>query len=171
MQQQALTRISLIASDVSPETQPRTPSQSPEDVDSRELPTDSFDQDAQDSEDDITQQISRRLGRMCLAEGGQMRYFGATSHFSMLRNELGTLYHSDMSNFREEGETMIRRAQLTWNPDPDYELHLTRLYFAWHNPWVSEVEQASYLREKELYYQGYESALFSPALENSMSAT
>jgi hypothetical protein len=123
---------------------------------------------SQTSEDDITQQISRRLGRMCLAEDGHMRYFGATSHLSMLPNELRTLYRADTRNFREEGELMIKRAHLDWTPDADYELHLTRLYFAWHNTFVSEVNKDTYLREKDVYHSGCETALFSPALENSM---
>ncbi len=97
-----------------------------------------------------------------------MRYFGATSHLSMLPNDLRTLYQTDLRNFREEGETMVKRAHLDWIPDPEYELHLTGLYFAWHNTFVNEVKKDVYFHEKEMYYKGYDTSLFSPALENAV---
>lgn len=129
-----------------------------------------FDQMSPSSEGDMTQQISRRMGRMCLTEDGHMRYFGATSHQSMVPNELRSLYGSSMRNFREEGEIAVRNQNLSWTPDHDFELHLTRLYFAWHNTFVGEVCEEIYLREKERYNSGYDTPLFSRALENAVSA-
>ncbi|KIW94685.1 uncharacterized protein Z519_04662 [Cladophialophora bantiana CBS 173.52] len=166
--EQSLSRISSVTSDASQKTKSRSPSQSSGSGPS--FNANSFDQRSQTSEDDITQQISRRLGRMCLTEDGHMRYFGATSHLSMLPNELRTLYRSDMRNFREEGEIVVKRAHLGWTPDSEYELHLTRLYFAWHNTFVREVKKETYFHQKEMYYRGYETALFSPALENAVLA-
>ncbi|OQV03672.1 Fungal Zn2-Cys6 binuclear cluster domain-containing protein [Cladophialophora immunda] len=166
--EQPLSRISPIASQASRKDKSMSPNQSP--GSGPNYNATSFDQASQTSEDDITQQISKRLGRMCLTEDGHMRYFGATSHLSMLPNDLRTIYRPDMRVFREEGEIVVKRAHLGWTPDPEYELHLTRLYFAWHNTFVSEVEKENYFQQKELYYSGYETALFSPALENAVLA-
>lgn len=129
-----------------------------------------FDQMSPSSEDDMTQQMSRRMGRMCLTEDGHMRYFGATSHQSMVPNELRSLYGSSMRNSREEGEIAVRNQNLSWTPDHDFELHLTRLYFAWHNTFVGEVCEEIYFREKERYNSGCDTPLFSPALENAVFA-
>ncbi|OAG42045.1 hypothetical protein AYO21_03780 [Fonsecaea monophora] len=166
--EQSLSRMSSVTSAASQKTKSRSPSQSP--GVGANLNANSFDQRSQTSEDDITQQISKRLGRMCLAEDGHMRYFGATSHLSMLPNDLRTIYRPDMHSFREESEIVVKRAHLGWTPDPEYELHLTRLYFAWHNTFVSEANKETYFEQKELYYRGFETALFSPALENAVLA-
>jgi hypothetical protein len=167
IQEQPLSRISSVTSVGSRKTKPSSASQSPSS--NHGFNTDSFEQVTQSSEDDITQQVTRRLGRMCLAEDGHMRYYGATSHFSMLPNDLRTFYPTDTRSLREEGETMIQRAHLGWIRDHEYELHLTALYFAWHNTFVNEVRKDVYFHEKELYYSGYDTPLFSPALENAMS--
>ncbi|KAK5194966.1 hypothetical protein LTR92_005096 [Exophiala xenobiotica] len=168
IQEQPLSRISSVTSVGSRKTKPSSASQSPSS--NHGFNTDSFEQVTQSSEDDITQQVTRRLGRMCLAEDGHMRYYGATSHFSMLPNDLRTLYPTDTRSLREEGETMIQRAHLGWIRDHEYELHLTALYFAWHNTFVNEVRKDVYFHEKELYYSGYDTPLFSPALENAILA-
>ncbi|KAK7885695.1 hypothetical protein LTR67_010046 [Exophiala xenobiotica] len=168
IQEQPLSRISSVTSVGSRKTKPSSASKSPSS--NHGFNTDSFEQVTQSSEDDITQQVTRRLGRMCLAEDGHMRYYGATSHFSMLPNDLRTLYPTDTRSLREEGETMIQRAHLGWIRDHEYELHLTALYFAWHNTFVNEVRKDVYFHEKELYYSGYDTPLFSPALENAILA-
>jgi len=126
------------------------------------------DQVAQDSDDDITNQISSRFGRMRLAEDGQLRYYGATSHFSMLPNELGSLCRPHVRYVRKDGEAAVDRVNLHWTPDLDYEDHLTKLYFAWHSPFVNEVDKDIYLREKKHYDSGQDTPLYSPALGNAV---
>lgn len=119
-------------------------------------------------DDDVTSQISRRFGRMRLTEDGKLRYFGATSYFSMLPNEIDTLYLPQDDSIRQDGIALIERSNLQWFPDLEYEQHLTSLYFAWHSPFLNEVQQHVYIREKSIYDAGHDTALYSPALENSM---
>ena len=73
-----------------------------------------------------------------------------------------------MRSTRDDGQAAVDRAGLQWTTDPEYESHLTRLYFAWHNPWVNEVDQQIYRCEKEVYESGRDTPLYTPALHNAM---
>lgn len=129
---------------------------------------DSHEQTLQASEDDITHQLADRFGRLQMADDGHLRYFGATSHLHMMPQELVSFYRPSACTLRNEGESAVDQAGLQWTPDEEYESHLTRLYFAWHNPWVNEVDQQIYRCEKEVYDAGRETPLYTPALGNAM---
>jgi hypothetical protein len=129
---------------------------------------DSHEQTLQAPEDDITHQLANRFGRLQMADDGHLRYFGPTSHLHMMPQELVSFYQPSACTLRDEGESAVDRAGLQWTPDPEYESHLTRLYFAWHNPWVNEVDQQIYRCEKEAYEAGRETPLYTPALNNAM---
>lgn len=129
---------------------------------------DSFEQVIQDPDDDITQQLANRFGRLQLAEDGHLRYYGATSHLHMMSQEPGPFYQPSRRPLRDEEEAAVERAGLHWAQDEAYESHLTRLYFAWHNPWVNEVDQQIYLREKSVYDAGRDTPLYTPALNSAV---
>ena len=127
-----------------------------------------YEQTLQASEDDITHQLANRFGRLQLADDGHLRYFGATSHLHMMPQELISFYQPSASTLRHVGKSAVDRAGLHWTPDPEYESHLTSLYFAWHNPWVNEVDQQIYRCEKAVYDAGRETPLYTPALNNAV---
>jgi hypothetical protein len=129
---------------------------------------DSHEQMLQASEDDITHQLANRFGRLQMADDGHLRYFGPTSHLHIMPQELVSFYQPSARILRDKGESAVDRAGLQWTPDAEYENHLTRLYFAWHNPWVNEVDQQIYHCEKEVYETGRETPLYTPALNNAM---
>jgi hypothetical protein len=120
------------------------------------------------SEDDIAHQLANRFGRLQVADDGHLRYFGATSHLHMMPQELISFYQPSPRPLREEGECAVDRAGLQWTPDQKYENHLTALYFAWHNPYVNEVDQQIYNRERDVYESGRDTPLYTPALNNAM---
>ncbi|KAK5000697.1 hypothetical protein LTR66_000488 [Elasticomyces elasticus] len=124
----------------------------------------------QDSDDDITHQLADRFGRLQLAEDGQLRYYGATSHLHMMSQEPVSFDQPSSCHMRDGGDAAVDRAGLQWTPDVDYESHLTRLYFAWHNPWVNEVDQQIYHREKLVYDSGRDTPLYTPALSSAILA-
>jgi len=140
----------------------------PEPLHQKENGQGSHEQLLQDSGDDITHQLADRFGRLQVADDGHLRYFGATSHLHMMPQELVSFYQPSTRSLRDEGESAVDRAGLQWTPDPEFESHLTRLYFAWHNPFVNEVDQQIYRREKSVYESGRDTPLYTPALNSAM---
>ncbi|KAK5000898.1 hypothetical protein LTR66_000315 [Elasticomyces elasticus] len=132
--------------------------------------SDTHEQVLQDSDDDITHQLANRFGRLQLAEDGQLRYYGATSHLHMMSQESVSFYQPSSCHMRDEGDAAVDIAGLQWTPDADYESHLTRLLIAWHNPWVNEVDQQIYHREKIVYDSGRDTPLYTPALSSAILA-
>jgi hypothetical protein len=119
-------------------------------------------------ETEVTQFLTTRFGRLQYAEDGQIRYFGSTSNMHMFPNGLQSMFQPVVRTLRDHGETSLKAHNLKWPGDPLYEEHLTNLFFAWHNPFLKEVDRKVYQREKEVYYSGKETSLFSPTLENAM---
>jgi hypothetical protein len=120
-------------------------------------------------DDEPTEQLASRLGRLRIAEDGHLRYYGATSNLHMLRSSQFSCFQPTIRTILGHGEAALRRSGLYWDSDPEYEDHLTALFFAWHNTFLGIVNEEVYYSQRELYRSGATAtAYYSPTLENAM---
>ena len=121
-----------------------------------------------DSLDDVTRQLTSRLGRLQIAEDGQPRYFGATSNLHILHSGPQSLCQPNIRNVYTHGDAAIAQAGLQWQEDSSYEDNLIKLFFSWHNALMYVVDEEIFLRERKRYKVGQTSDLYSPALANAV---
>lgn len=126
------------------------------------------DEGSYDLVDDFTQKLTSRLGHLRLSDKGQLRYYGVTSNLHLMGDELLSLSNTAGRNCREDCAAALRRNGLFWAGDAAYESHLLNLYFAWHNPFLNEVDRDTFYKHKELDAADRNTSFFSPALENAM---
>jgi hypothetical protein len=118
--------------------------------------------------DDVTRQITSRLGRLQIAEDGQPRYYGATSNLHLLHSGPRSLIQPNIRHVVIHGDAAIAQAGLQWTGDPAYENLLISLFFSWHNALMYVVDRAIFLRERQLFHLGQTTDHYSPALENAV---
>ncbi|KAF2484935.1 fungal-specific transcription factor domain-containing protein [Neohortaea acidophila] len=123
------------------------------------------------SEDELASQLSTTTGFYKTGEDGHMRYYGATSTLRMTKESPLSLYSPAIRPVRSDGARNIEQAGLSWDKDADFEEHLTKLYFTWHNPFIHEVDETMYRRDREVWRAGEDTPFFSPGLENSILTT
>lgn len=123
-----------------------------------------------DSEDmeDIVHRLSDRMGSLQIGSDGQVRYYGPTSHFNLLRMPTPdklTIHH----NIRKDGQDYLCRMGIGKSVPPDLEAHLINLYFAWHNPLFDVVDRKMYEEAKRRWQEDMEETpYYSEALTNTM---
>ena len=120
--------------------------------------------------DDVTRQLTSRLGRLQIAEDGQPRYYGATSNLHILHSGPQSLCQPNIRNVFTHGDAAIAQAGLQWQEDSSYENNLTNLFFSWHNALMYVVDREIFFRERTRCKSGQTSDLYSPALANAMCA-
>jgi len=118
--------------------------------------------------DDVTRQITSRLGRLQIAEDGQPRYYGATSNLHLLHSGPQSLCQPNIRNVVTHGDAAIAQAGLQWEEDLAYEDNLIHLFFSWHNALMYVVDKAIFFRERQRFRSGQHTDLYSPALENAV---
>lgn len=118
--------------------------------------------------EDFTQKLTSRLGQLRLAGDGQMRYYGVTSNLHLMGEGSFSMFNTNLRSTWVHGDAAISRNGFDWGGDEAYEQHLLDLYFAWHDPFLQEVERATFLLHKNYYKNRLETSLYSPALENAM---
>lgn len=124
--------------------------------------------DDEDPGDEVTKQLSSRIGSLQIAEDGQLHYYGATSNMHILHNGPFSLSQPQIRLVQSHGQAAILQAGLEWDRDAALEEHFTNLFFAWHNPFLNIVNKAIFLRERQLYNSGLNSSYYSPTLANAM---
>jgi hypothetical protein len=118
----------------------------------------------------LPSRLSSRLGRVQLAEDRQLHYYGAASNLHMIRNGMLPWLQPSIRTVRIHGEPAIIQAGLQWLEDSLYEAHLTKLFFAWHNPFMNVVSKTVFTQEKQCYDLGQNTPLYSPTLANAILA-
>ncbi|OAL22856.1 hypothetical protein AYO22_06764 [Fonsecaea multimorphosa] len=125
---------------------------------------------SEQTENDPTEQLISRFGRLRVAEDGYRRYYGATSNLHLTQSPLVYCFQPTIRTIPFHGETELLRAGLQWQSDATYEDHLTNLFFAWHNSFLNIVNETVYYHHRALYRSGVSTAYFSETLQNAVMA-
>ncbi|KAJ5545817.1 fungal-specific transcription factor domain-containing protein [Penicillium frequentans] len=124
--------------------------------------------DFNDGTEDIVDRLSDRMGSLQIGSDGQIRYYGPTSHFNLLRMPTPdnlTIYRT----IRKDGQDHLNRMGLDKEVPQSMEEHLINLYFTWHNPSVDVVNRDMYEMAKQQWKEQMEDTpYYSEALTNAM---
>lgn len=116
----------------------------------------------------IVHRLSDRMGSLQIGSDGQVRYYGPTSHFNLLRMPTPdklTIHR----NVRKDGQDYLYRMGIGKSVPPDLEAHLINLYFTWHNPSFDVVDRKMYEEAKQRWQDEMEEMpYYSEALTNAM---
>lgn len=119
--------------------------------------------------EDIVHRLSDRMGSLQIGSDGQVRYYGPTSHFNLLRMPTPdklTIHR----NVRKDGQDYLYRMGIGKSVPPDLEAHLINLFFTWHNPSFDVVDRTMYEEAKRRWQDDMEDTpYYSEALTNAMS--
>lgn len=118
--------------------------------------------------EEIVHRLSDRMGSLQIGSDGQVRYYGPTSHFNLLRMPTPdklTIHR----NVRKDGQDYLYRMGIGKSVPPDLEAHLLNLYFTWHNPSFGVVDRKMYEEAKQRWQDEMEETpYYSEALTNAM---
>jgi hypothetical protein len=118
--------------------------------------------------EEIVHRLSDRMGSLQIGSDGQVRYYGPTSHFNLLRMPTPdklTIHR----NVRKDGQDYLYRMGIGKSVPPDLEAHLINLYFTWHNPSFDVVDRKMYEEAKQRWQDEMEETpYYSEALTNAM---
>lgn len=121
-----------------------------------------------DGMDALLDHISDRMGSLQIGSDGQIRYYGPTSHFNLLRMpppDNLTVHRT----VRNDGQEILSRLELAKEVPAEFEEHLTNFYFAWHNPTLYVVDREMYEAAKRRWRSHTEETpYYSEALANAM---
>lgn len=125
-----------------------------------------------DADPDIVNQIAARFGSLQLAPDGKLRYFGTPANAHVLnRNRLWTP-STVQRTLKSDGARLLRNAELDLEVEREFEEHLTRVFFSWHNPCHPVVDEAMYWSSRNQRGDNEESRDFSSeVLTNAMYIT
>lgn len=124
--------------------------------------------DGSDEMEDIVHRLSNRLGSLQIGSDGNVRYYGPTSHFNLLRMPTpdNLTVHRTV---RKDGQDMLNRLSLGKDVPRELEEHLINLYFTWQNPSFDVVDRGMYRMAKQQWQDHMEETpYYSEALTNAM---
>ncbi|KAL4914378.1 fungal-specific transcription factor domain-containing protein [Aspergillus aurantiobrunneus] len=128
------------------------------------------DNEDDDEEDEVTNQLSCRLGKLQVTNDGQLRYFGSTSNFTLL-DILVDITPSDQKSFQRGMQDVLENSGLELNVDETFEKHLLQLYFTWHDPCLHAVNEEIFWRSRaQKRYDGIDTPYYSHTLSDAMCA-
>lgn len=120
--------------------------------------------------DEVTGQLSDRLGTLLASKNGDWRFYGATSNLHLVKGR--SLWEVAGKNYAQpEGRTSSRLElfRVAHPVDADLTRHLIKLYFAWHNASLHVVDQELFEKAIEPYLDSKKpSKIISEFLVNSM---
>ncbi|KAL2847792.1 fungal-specific transcription factor domain-containing protein [Aspergillus pseudoustus] len=124
----------------------------------------------EEEEDEVTNQLSCRLGKLQVTQGGQLRYFGSTSNFTLL-DVLVDVAPSSPVSIQRNTQEILDNAELGLDVEEPFEKHLLQLYFTWHDPSLHAVGEDVFWRSRgQKRYEGVDTPYFSRALSDAMCA-
>lgn len=124
--------------------------------------------DGNDEMEDIVHRLSNRLGSLQIGSDGNVRYYGPTSHFNLLRMPTpdNLTVHRTV---RKDGQDILNRLSLGKDVPRELEEHLINLYFTWQNPSFDVVDRGMYQMAKQQWQDHMEETpYYSEALTNAM---
>ena len=124
-----------------------------------------------DADPDIVNQIAARFGSLQVAPDGKLRYFGTPANAHVLNNNrLWT--PTTQRTLKSDGARLLRSAELDLEVEKEFEEHLTKVFFSWHNSCHPVVDEAMYWSSKNQRGDNEKSSGFSSeVLTNAMYLT
>ena len=112
--------------------------------------------------EDLVDEISDRVGTLKIGPGGNTRFYGPTSPFSLTEMAFSDTYEADQPSptYHSGSEEEIPTA---------LEDHLLSLYFSWQDPSFHVVDRDIYEEAKKKWSNLEETPFYSEALRNAMS--
>ncbi|RDH29020.1 fungal-specific transcription factor domain-domain-containing protein [Aspergillus welwitschiae] len=98
-----------------------------------------------DSDDEVTDQLSCRLGRLQVTHDGQLRYFGSTSNLTLLDALVDV---TPPVAIPRDAPELLENAKLNQEVDEAFEKHLIDLFFAWQDPSLHVIDAESFWRSR-----------------------
>lgn len=124
--------------------------------------------DEEEEEDEVTNQLSCRLGKLQVTHDGQLRYFGSTSNLTLL-DILVDIAPSDHKPFQRGAQDVLENVGLELNVDDTFKKHLLQLYFTWHDPCLHTLNEDIFWRSRaQKRYDGVDTPYYSRALSDAM---
>ncbi|KAB8239029.1 Zn(II)2Cys6 transcription factor [Aspergillus alliaceus] len=125
----------------------------------------------EEEEDEVTNQLSCRLGKLQVTHDGRLRYFGSTSNFTLLDILVDAAPSCQISSQRAT-QDMLEDAGLGLKVDESLETHLLQLYFTWHGPCLHAVDEEIFWRSRaqKSNNDGVDSPYYSRTLSDAMCA-
>ncbi|PYI35654.1 hypothetical protein BP00DRAFT_477712 [Aspergillus indologenus CBS 114.80] len=121
-------------------------------------------------EDEVTNQLSCRLGRLQVMHDGQLRYYGSTSNLNLLDILVGVAPPCS-PNAQKGAHEVLKSAELDVPVDESFEEHLLKLYFTWQDPCLHAVDEQVFWRSRaQNLYDDLDTPYYSHTLVNVMCA-
>ncbi|PLB47595.1 fungal-specific transcription factor [Aspergillus steynii IBT 23096] len=121
-----------------------------------------------ESDDEVTDQLSCRLGRLQLTHDGQLRYFGSTSNLTLLDALVDV---TPPISVTKDASELLESASLDREIDEIFEKHLLELFFAWQDPCLHVVDAETFWRSRaQSKYEGIATSYYSRTLVDAMCA-
>ena len=121
-----------------------------------------------ESDDEVTNQLSCRLGKLQFTQDGQLRYFGSTSSLHLLDVLVSVTLPAPKIAERETQE-ILENARLNADIDQSFEKHLLELYFSWQDPSLHLVDYDRFWEARAQHnFDGLVSPYYSRSLADAM---
>lgn len=119
-------------------------------------------------DDEVTTQLSCRLGKLQFTQDGQLRYFGSTSNLHLLDVLVSVTLPAPKIAEKETRE-ILENARLNADIDEIFEKHLIELYFTWQDPSLHLVDCDKFWKARAQHiYDGLVSPYYSRSLGDAM---
>lgn len=119
--------------------------------------------------DELADRLSDLLGTLHVRPGGHIRFYGATSNFSLLETPAADVGMNVHWTVRNDGIEHLRRLGLNKKVPPEIEEHLMNLYFTWQDPSFHVVDRKMFEEATRVWSENMEdTAYYSEALRNAM---
>jgi hypothetical protein len=130
--------------------------------------------DSSDDEDveALIDQVSYRVGSLKIEAGGQTRYYGPTSNYSM--EEVSAPEGQVIINrtVRKDGQAALKSLGLDREVPPEMEKHLIELYFCWQEPFINGIDRSLYESAQTAWEEKEEDTpYYSESLKYAMFVT
>lgn len=119
--------------------------------------------------EELADRLSDLLGTLHVRPGGHIRFYGATSNFSLLETPSADVGMNVHWTVRNDGIEHLRRLGLNKKVPPEIEQHLMNLYFTWQDPSFHVVDRKMFEEATRVWSEQMEdTAYYSEALRNAM---
>lgn len=102
--------------------------------------------------EDVIDELTDALGCFTLGDTGELRFFGASSNFSIIHNHSPRVASS--GDARSRGIAAARQMPGFFEPSDELRDHLLELYWRWQNSWQYIVARESFVMDLYVHKNG-----------------